>query len=219
MKKKDKIVISGLTAAGKTTHAKLLAEELGLPFYSASDLLRSLASERYEVCGDWGDRWSPRFDELRSNSNLDDEIDLRMLQLYQQSSSGVFDSCFLPWLSIERDGVNIWIESDLPSRVRKCFVSHLDNSRIDLEEASRIVTDKDAFTIAALERSVNAKYEPDDRFDLVVSNTDLMPQATVSSAVRGVAIFAPVLYECIGYLTGRSATVTTPSRANILRLS
>jgi len=32
------IIVSGLTAAGKTTHAKALAELLDVPFFSASAL-------------------------------------------------------------------------------------------------------------------------------------------------------------------------------------
>lgn len=215
----EKIVISGLTAAGKTTHAKLLAERLGLPYYSASDLLRSIAAEQFDVRGDWGNRWSPRMDELRATSALDDEIDARMVEIYNQSLNGVFDSCFLPWLCEDRQGVNIWFESDMRSRVRKCYVSHLDNSRIDIEQAQRVVRDKDAFTESALERSVGAKYEPDDRFDLVLTNTALMPEATVFSSVRGVAIFAEVVNNCVNYFTGRGGSPIRPSGPHVLRVS
>ena len=39
---KSNIAITGLTAAGKTTHAKISASEFGLEYFSASDLLRSI---------------------------------------------------------------------------------------------------------------------------------------------------------------------------------
>lgn len=211
------VVISGLTAAGKTTHGKLLAEAMGMPYFSASDALRALVSKEHGVSDAWGERWHPGVDTVRNDGDVDRQVDRMMLEVVQRSDHGLFDACFLPWLYDGSDVINIWLESDLESRIRKCYVSHLDNARISIGEARDVVERKDQVTRKALLRTQNSVYRPDGRFDAVLCNSDLMQSATVASAVRGVAVFSKLLEECVYYLLGMNAGRPNHERILFLR--
>lgn len=199
------IVIAGPTAAGKTTHARLLAEQLTVPYFSASTVLRSLAKERHGWAEVWGGRWSPDLDRLRNEVDVDAEVDARMLSLLRDSPSGVFDAAILPWgEGVSEEAVCVWIESDLPSRTRKCYVSHLDNARVDIIEAKKVVLQKDKFTSDVLRRRYDAEYACDDRFHVVVDNSAFIHEATVASAVHGVALFSTILRRVVDFVSGAS---------------
>lgn len=210
--KRKVIVIAGFTAAGKTTHGRLLAESFGLPYYSASAVLRRFAREVHDVPDSWGERWHPGVDMVRADPSLDKQVDEFMLELLSDAESGVFDACFLPWVYDRSDVVKMWIQSDFDSRVRKCYVSHLDNSRISLQDAAVVVREKDSITRKVLQDSLGMAYEADERFDLVVSNSDLIPAATVAAAVHGVGIFSQLVQRCVEYLFDSWATAPSDPR-------
>lgn len=193
-----RIVISGPTAAGKTTHAKLLARRLGVEYVSASAIFRRVTAEVTGIESTWGARWSPEIDGARTTRDIDRRVNDIVLERYNSMSDGVFDAAFLPWLIPAGSALCVWLDSDLPSRVMKCYVSHLDNSRIDQNEARRVIEEKDSTSTRVLSALTRATYEVCDRFDLVMSNSSLMKEATVESAVLGVGVFAPIFEKAVG---------------------
>jgi cytidylate kinase len=210
-----KIVISGLTAAGKSTHGKLLAEALDIPYVSATALLAELVSERTGAPVE--SRWQPSLDAARgADRSIDDELDRLLRNELMSKASGVFDACLLPWVVSNAGTVNLWIESDLPSRVRKCVVSHWEEA-IDLTQATARVQAKDQFTIGRLRDTANATYAPDERFHVVASNSDLIPSAHPEAARSGISLFHPVLLEAVAFAAG--VRDEAPDSHRIVRLS
>jgi cytidylate kinase len=197
-----KLVISGFTAAGKTTHAKLLAEEFALPYFSATDALSRIVSERTGHSAA-AERWTPEIDRARNHDVLiDDLVDEEMVDLLRGQPQGVFDACLLPWIASGENVISVWIDSGLASRVRKCFVSHLEEG-LDFDEARRRVLDKDAKTVDRLLSSHHASYWPTrDRFDVIVTNGDLIPDPTRRCADDGIAAFHQTLVHALKYCVG-----------------
>ncbi len=120
----NNIAFAGLTAAGKTTHARRLAAELGYDYVSATDILLDLLG----IDGSNESIWRTRLDEVnaaRHDGRVDAELEERLIELNRERERTVFDTWALAWIG---DGplIRIWIESDLESRIRKCTVSQGD---------------------------------------------------------------------------------------------
>lgn len=218
VERRPRIVLSGLTAAGKTTHSRALAANLGVPYFSASELLRSIARGPLDQSA-WGHRWAPDIDELRGiDGGIDSEVDRAMLKCLVNSEAGVFDAALLPWIHSSSDVINIWIESDEPSRVRKCYVSHIDNARLSLDEAEAVVRSKDGFSSEVLSTRYDAVLRGDaDTFDAIISNSDLIDEPSVAAAAIGAATFAPTVLVCARYLL--KVTAEKPKDSRIIHLA
>ena len=117
------IVITGYTAAGKTTHSRLLAEALGYHHvWAAALLLDRLGYE--DVRSRESELWfgqSEAIELRRAKSDVDAWVDNELLRLAVKGNV-VLDSRFLPWLR-GVECLNIWLESDFRSRANKCLRS------------------------------------------------------------------------------------------------
>lgn len=174
-----KIAISGLTAAGKTTLAKRLAGSFELSYLSGSQILRSLL-------GDQAAEWTPQLDLRRTDLSVERRVDDEVLAAYRARSSGVFDAWSLPWLA-EPGHINVWIESDLPSRARKCVVSYVDRGRpMSYTHAEELVTAKDD-TSRRIFKTIWGFDLFTDRspFHIVLEASSLIPEMTVGAAHTG----------------------------------
>lgn len=200
------IVISGLTAAGKTTHGRILADALHVPFVEASEVFRSLAGNALNGVR-WLGRWTPELDTLRAATDLDSQVDATLIRSIDRASSGVYDAALLPWLTNRRDLVRIWMESDEPSRVRKCVVSHFgDCPELTLDSAQAIVAGKDKVTRERLFSVARRVMKPDrEFFDAVVDNSSLIPQATSEAARAGILRFSLELERLVDHLRNPGA--------------
>jgi cytidylate kinase len=185
------IAFAGLTAAGKTTHAKLLAAELGYDYVSATDIL-------LEILGidEPGDQiWFTRLTEIqavRGEDAVDIELEQRLLSLARTRQRTVFDTWALAWIG-DDPMVRIWLESDLESRARKCLISQR-TTRMGLDECRALIEEKDRFNRAIFQRRHGFDLFRDRRrYDAVLCNSHLIPEATTAAAETGIERFAPVL--------------------------
>jgi cytidylate kinase len=189
------VAFAGLTAAGKTTHARLLARELGYGYVSATEVMLEIL--RLDAAAE--DVWLERFGEIqaaREGDAADVELDRRLLELAATRQRTVFDTWSLAWLS-PGPVVRVWIESDPSSRARKCLVSQT-RTRLSLADCEALCWEKDDHTRASFRRRHGFDLFVDrDRYDLVLCNSHLIPTPDRACADKGIAAFAPVVQEAV----------------------
>lgn len=189
------IAFAGLTAAGKTTHAKRLASELSYDYVSAADLLLEILG----IGVPSNQVWFTRLHEIqvaRESHAVDSELEERLVAMNRECQRTVFDTWALAWIG-DDPLVRVWIESDLDSRVRKCVVSQRSTT-LDSEQCRALVQEKDEFN----RRSFALRHGFDlftdrCRYDAVLCNSHLIPAATEAMARSGINTFAPVVRAAI----------------------
>jgi cytidylate kinase len=200
-----RLVISGLTAAGKTTLARKLADQFTLDYVSASTLLR-------QTLGDTSGHWSPELDLRRNDLSLERKVDLLVQDAFRQSEHAVFDCWGLPWLTGDVTGpaVFIWIESDPESRFRKCFVSYLERGAPKTyDECRDIVIAKDAKSREIFMANWGFDiYTDRSPFNIVLDASSLIERSDLETARQG----AHALYQaCLHGLRRTTGVPVVPS--------
>lgn len=193
------IVIAGLTAAGKTTHALLLARQLGFDYISASQLmLRQLNIDPDESNTLWTTRMA-EVERRRDDCTVDEELNRHLALQLRQRDHTVFDSWSAAWLDDRPDGLRIWIESDRRSRAIKAQVSqHPHGPILCLVDCHAVVDEKDHSTAARLRPLLGVDIRYDKRpFDLVLDNSSLIATASMESARTGIARFHRQLTQAV----------------------
>jgi cytidylate kinase len=194
------IAFAGLTAAGKTTHARRLSAGLGYDYVSATEIL----FEILEMHDPGAHPWFTQMDAIsaaRDGDAVDDELEARLVNLARTCDRTVFDSWALAWIC-PVPVVRIWIESDLPSRTRKCLVSLGDEPR-PLGECEAVLRAKDEHNRAMFRRRHGYDLFRDrDRYHAVLCNSHLIPGATGEDARRGIERVAPVVRDTAPAVTG-----------------
>ncbi|MEU7530989.1 hypothetical protein AB0A74_35020 [Saccharothrix sp. NPDC042600] len=182
-----KIIVSGLTAAGKTTLCVRLAADLGVPYTSASQVLGALLRR--------SDReWTPALDRRRTDLAVERAVDAAMAERLRDLAAGVFDAWGLPWYS-DAAATRIWLESSRVSRLRKCYVSYLQRGTPKtFAECASLMDAKDALSRSVFRANWGFDLFRDRRpFDLLVDCSAQMPAATVEHAEAG----ARATYESV----------------------
>ena len=198
------IAFAGLTAAGKTTHAKILANELGYTYVSATQIILDIIGMREQADGVWFKNYD-KIQKAREGDAVDAELERRVRQMAISRDGLVLDTWAMAWIF---DGdtpmVRLWIESDVPSRTRKCFVSQGDKPKNDLPACEALIAKKDQETRESFIRRHNFDLFTDrDRYDIILSNSMLIQEATRSCADQGIHTFAPVLHQAVKYVTDK----------------
>lgn len=200
------VAFAGLTAAGKTTHAKLLAEALGYEYISATDVLMDvLGMRRSESRTVWFTHLDA-IHSMRESDEVDDELERRLIKIAGDNDGLVLDTWALPWIC-QLPMVRLWMESDELSRTWKCFLSQEKDVNIscDMSTCGRLVHKKDQETRKIfLRRHRFDLFSDRTVFDLILSNTDLIAAPTRQAADRGIAKFAPVVLQVCLYALDRS---------------
>lgn len=197
-----RIAFSGLTAAGKTTHSKLLAASLGVEWLGATEILASLAGYTGVVESLFNGPGAAYIESAREGDALDRELDRRILDRVTSRADIVVDAWALPWLYQDPDLVRIWLESDCDSRTRKCYVSQGSDVTRDMPGCLELITAKDESTRARFLRMYRFDLMSDhEQFDVKLTNAHLIPTATRSCADFGIATFEPVLEAAVRVAT------------------
>ena len=200
------IVISGYTAAGKTTHARLLAHALQFEFISAAEILLTAIGFNLSNISEseiWY-RHNERIHQIRQSSKLDEELDEYLRDRARSGDRIVFDSRFLPWTDNE-NMVRIWLESDLLSRARKCCVS-LNGNVPGITECARRIHSKDNLDVIRLAYSHEKVFSADtDLFDAVLDNSTFIADATNESAIAGIKNFHPYMLGAVRAISGQES--------------
>jgi cytidylate kinase len=192
---KVNIIVSGLTAAGKTTHALLIAKWLGYDYVSAS----SLMFDRLHIARDESNiLWATRFDEVerrRDQSPVDRDVNELLDAALRRRDRTVFDSWSAAWLDRGGRCLRIYIESDKNSRALKARVSQEPHGPyLSISACLDLIDQKDESTAVRLRPLVGVDVRYDRTpFDLVMDNSALIREPTVISARRGIKMFHDLL--------------------------
>jgi cytidylate kinase len=206
---KPNILLSGYTAAGKTTHARLLAIAFGLQYVGASEIRRSLMDAASEGSTS---EWDPTVDLRRERSlSYDRSLDEIVSRRISTSPTPVVADAWLqPWLSVDSHALRVWIESTFESRVRKAAVTFL---RLGLEVPVDIemqVREKDSFSRRMFRRLYDIKFGPDPAvFDLIIDNSSCIGQPAIEASDSGIAQFEPMLERAIEETCSRKLAAST----------
>jgi cytidylate kinase len=159
------ITISGLAGSGKSSVAKLVAQKLGYPHYSAGDIQRQLAREHNLTITEWG------------KLEMDDEkydkmVDSRFKKIAQQQKDAVIDA----WLGayFARHALNIFLTCDEQERARRRL--HHKRQEEQFEKLEHTMRDMRQRTEYNRKRWLDF-YEFDflnmDNYDYVIDTTNL----------------------------------------------
>jgi cytidylate kinase len=193
------VIVSGFTAAGKTTHSRLLAETLGWQYVGMSQIRRLRIPESSSA----REEWLPRGDELRAaNALLDLEMDRRLTEyIGRLDGSAVIDAWLQPWLCELPGAVRVWLASDFDSRAIKAQVSRFRLGMGPSESITATIAEKDKFSIEQFRRLYGIDFGPDPGvFDLLLDSSDYITEATVQASDDGIRRFAPVFNARVGAL-------------------
>lgn len=209
------IAFAGLTAAGKTTHARRLAQELGYEYISATQILLEILEIDHPPEGVWFAK-AKEISQARIGDAADWELERRLMSIARSRDGIVFDTWALAWIA-DSPIVRIWIESDEESRDRKCFVSQGERPSLTIEQCRELVYNKDEETRQNFARRHNFDLRVDRaHYDLILCNSHLIPNADRDSARAGIEAFAPAVFAaCTEFMSVgslRDETMTNYSR-------
>lgn len=199
---KPNIGFAGLTAAGKTTHSKLLAQVLGYEYISATEILLDLAQVRTDSQHAWFTSYDA-IEKAREGDRVDKQLEEAISLCLQRKNGLVIDSWAMAYI-YPGPMIRIWIDSDIPSRMRKCYVSQGDNPMHTLEECLDLIQKKDSDSRSRfLLRHHFDLFKDMNRYDAILTNSSLIPEATEEYADRGIESFKKVVHDVVEYFIAK----------------
>lgn len=190
------VIISGFTAAGKTTHARLLAQALGWNYIGISQLRKSQIPDLLSAATEW----CPELDDLRvGDAEIDLEIDRKMKAIIEGTHTPlVVDAWLQPWLCDSTEACRIWLNSDFDSRIKKAQVSRL---RAGLHQSPKIeaeIVEKDRFSVEVFHRIYGIDFGPDPEvFDLFLDNSTFIAEASINASDQGIENFSLIFNSAV----------------------
>jgi cytidylate kinase len=181
-----------MTASGKSTVARRIAERYGLRLFSGGDALKTLAFEMgYKPLdrGWWESEEGLRFLQQRLNDpDFDKKVDQKLL-IHARKGNVVLDSWTMPWLF--KSGYKIWIDASKEVRARRLA----KRDGMVLRNAVKVLEKKEKATKTIYARLYGFRLEEDfSPFDLIV-DTDRLNEDEVFHTVS--AVLDRVLFKRI----------------------
>jgi cytidylate kinase len=210
------IAFAGLTAAGKTTHARLLAEQLGYEVISATAIILDILGVRANPEKIWFTNYE-RIQKAREDDGIDSELERRIRKLADSQDGLILDTWAMAYI-YEGPLIRVWIESDEDSRVRKCYVSQGREKSLNLSACRQLIQEKDTSVRSQFIRRLHFDLFRDrSKYDAIVTNSDLIPEPTDRCSRAGIRTFVPVVHDVVRYLTDQALHMTSRESVQSLR--
>lgn len=210
------IAFAGLTAAGKTTHAKILAEQLGYEWISATAIILDILGAGGNPEKVWFSDYE-RIQKAREDDCVDIELERRVQELAKSNDGLILDTWAMAYI-YEGPLIRIWIESDKGSRMRKCYVSQGQKKSFDLSDCHQLIHVKDNSARSKFIKRLNFDLFTDmSRYDAILSNTDLIAEPTDQCSRAGICTFTPVVHDVVRYLAKQALHRVSKESVHYLR--
>ena len=210
------IAFAGLTAAGKTTHAKILAEQFGYEWISATAIILDILGVGENPEKVWFSDYK-RIQKAREDDRVDIELERRVRKLAKSRDGLILDTWAMAYI-YENPLIRIWIESDEDSRMRKCYISQGQKKLLELSECRRLIHEKDNSARSKFARRLKFDLFTDmSRYDAILSNTDLIPEPTDQCSRTGISTFTPVVHDVVHYLANQALHTVPDESVHSLR--
>jgi cytidylate kinase len=181
------VIIAGLTASGKTTQAKRLAQILGLRYVSGAAIRAELLGISEEVHADsqfWLDRdRGGAIDRARllRDDPRDKNVENELIAIAKGSEGCVFDTWVMPWLFNEQC-LCVYLRS--PQRTRAYRLLKYSQSSSSLEEVVKELKQKDElarkFFLEAYRVDIEFDMSP---FDIIIDSKESAIDASAQISV------------------------------------
>jgi len=178
------IILSGMSAVGKTTVAHSLCKEFDIEYYSGGDMLKEIAKEKgFSISGlDWWDNNDGMkfLSNRMQDSSFDKLVDQRLMDLLNQGDV-VITSYTLPWLT--SNGISIWLEASKENR----SIRLRSRDTVSLEESTKIVNERDTKNQQIYEKLYSMKLGTDlSVFDIIIDTNDMNFNHVCKSVISSV---------------------------------
>ncbi|HLD57434.1 MAG TPA: cytidylate kinase family protein [archaeon] len=162
------ITIAGNLGSGKSTVAKILANELGYKHYSMGDLQRSIAKKRGITLVEL-----QKLEE--KDPSIDKEVDQTQVDLGKQQDNFVIDSR-IGWHFIPHS-VKIFLKVSDQEAARRIFNQKREDEKYNktLEQTLSGIKSRKTSELKRFKEYYNLDYEDVSNYDLVVDTTKINP--------------------------------------------
>jgi len=192
---KHNVAITGLTAAGKTTHSHITIKEFGFGYVSASTILREKAGLTGEPSADF---WLSPKGQALTQKIIELGIDEALRDKEEASEFTIFDCRSLPWLT-RRPILSIWLESSLESRVYKAIVSHGESEKRSFDEIRREIAAKDERDRGNLLRAFGFDLLNDwEPLDVVIDISDFIEAPSCKASWKSIQLAQDIISVVVG---------------------
>ncbi len=190
------VIISGLTATGKTTHCHILAGEFGLRYVSGSQVLLYMLN-RFPIQA--RDFWVTDEAQRLWRTAQADRVDEELLRLEESQTGIVFDSLATPWVH-QRPAFTIWLESSLPSRVMKSIISHGGVGHLSVNDLESRIKQKDEIQRKRFKKLYGFDlFEDRTPFDLVLDISSCIAEPTLKASLKSIGMAHNLIRAAVGW--------------------
>ncbi|MGC8533515.1 MAG: (d)CMP kinase [Candidatus Parvarchaeum sp.] len=170
-----KVIVSGLTASGKSSVATSLALNFGIEYFSASSKLKTLLPKKDFMV--WESKKGIEAVKFRlKNPQYDKRLDSFILSFFRTKKDIVIDSWVAPWKIKDKETVKIYIKADENIRAKRVSI----RDKISFSEALRFMKQKDLLTKKIYKKIYGIEIDKDlTPFNLVIDSSELDLESVV----------------------------------------
>ena len=174
------IVISGMPGCGSSTTARLLAEKLGLKFFSAGKHTKKLAEEAEKLYYKETERIVEFFKTDRGKSK-DHHMSVEELQQNLANEGDIVIESKLGIRFIKNAAFKIWLKAPFETRSERS----VKRDEISTEDANKFLKEKENAERENFKRIYNFDYfDQEKEADLVIDTSDKSPEEIVDIIIK-----------------------------------